>query len=169
MGAVTTLVAQLIQSLLDGLAPTSSCGILNDAQQYYIQHQDGRYAVVDANKQAAYLMQVSPSAASKFTASQKDCSVYGFCVDGVCMSRCEGCSSDSGDFETVKFQVTNSDAGYAQWNLTAMVSSDQLVYNFEVVDDQGYFLSYEQTPSGDQMTVATVLNANANYRLIAVK
>ncbi len=116
---VVELVPKLLAAILKGLVqgsspqPDDGCGVLKDGAQYYIQSVDGRFAVIDTNKKLAFLQDTSPSAASKFVAVQKNCNVYGFCSNGFCMSRCEGCTSDSGDFETVSFHPDNSDGGYS--------------------------------------------------------
>lgn len=156
------VVNGLVQGLL-GTAPTQSCGILNNGTQYYIQSTDGRFAVVDPVKQAAYMQQISSADASKFTAVQKDCNVYGFCTNGFCMSRCEGCTSDSGDFETVSFHETTSDFQYDQWNLTSVGEQ----YNLQVVDIK-YYLTIKSTSNGDQLTLLTNPDANSAFSLNAV-
>lgn len=162
---VVKIVPAVLQAIADGLDPTADCGVLKDGQQYYIQSRDGRFAVVDGNKQAAYMMQISASDASKFTAVQKSCDVYGLCINGFCMSRCEGCISDTEDFETVKFHINNSDGGYSQWKLTLVgYSVDGGAYNLQV-DDNSY-LTYKETPYGGQLTLSTELNDKTTFVLI---
>lgn len=160
---IVETVLNTVTQLIGGLVSQPNCGILKDGQQYYIQSADGRFAVVDGDKQAAYLMQVSASGASKFTVAQKNCTVYGFCVNGLCMSRCEGCTSDSTDFETVKFHETNSDGGYSQWNLSSVGSS----YNLQV--DNNNYLTYKTTPSGDQLTLSAESNDKTTFNVIIVQ
>lgn len=162
---VVNLVPQLLQAIVDGLThKPADCGILNNGQQYYVQSAGGRFAVVDGNKQAAYMMQIPASDSSKFTAVQKNCDVYGFCVNGFCMSRCQGCSSDSGDTETVKFHQANSDGGYSQWKLTSGAVGGP--YNLQV--DNNNYLTYKQTSNGDQLTLSSSSELGQKFRLVAV-
>lgn len=165
---IVGLVPAILQALADGFAPPSNgCGILNDGQLYYIQSTDGRYVVVDSN-QRAYL-QASASAATKFMAQQKDCDVYGFCAGGFCMSRCEGCTSDSQDFETISFHTTNSDGGYNKFKLNAIgYTSTRVKYTLQV-QDNSYYLAYKTTSNGDQITLSEVLNDKTTFQLIAVR
>lgn len=166
---VVTLVPKLLAAILSGLTQGSStqpgdCGVLKNGTEYYILSLDGRFAVVDTNKKLAFLQETSTSAASKFVAVEKSCNVFGFCANGFCMSRCEGCTSDSGDFETVSFHIDNSDGGYSQWTLTSSDVGGPYVLQ---ADNQNY-LSHKQIVSGDQLTLSAELNDNTIFGISSV-
>lgn len=168
---VVELVPKLLAAVLDGLAqglsPQSGetdCGVLKNGTQYNIQSADGRFAVVDTNKKLTFLQQIPASDASIFIAVEKSCNVFGLCVNGCCMSRCEGCTSDSNDFETVSFHLDNSDACYSQWTLNSSAVGGPYVLQ---VDNKDY-LTYKQTASGDQLTLSTELNEETIFSIILV-
>lgn len=100
--------------LKPNLSPNSvpDCGTLKNGKQYYLKSADGRYVVVDVSKKLGFMRDVPSTGASKFTAVKKDCTVYGLCVDGTCMS--SACPSDTHDFQSVRFQETNSDVASSQ-------------------------------------------------------
>lgn len=165
---VVAVVSNLLTALLSGLSPPpaagNDCFVLKNGTQYNIISADGRFAVVDTNKRLAFLQQVPASSASKFTAVAKSCNVFGFCVDGFCMSRCEGCTSDSGDFETVSFHQQNSDFGYSQWTLIASTAGGP--YAMQV--DNKSFLASKQTSAGDQLTLATDVSDKTIFNIVQV-
>lgn len=162
---VVKLVPELVVALLSGLAPPpAACGVLKNGTQYNIQSLDGRYAVVDVNKHLAFLKSVSAADASKFVAVQKTCDFYGLCVNGICMSRCAGCEPDTGDYQTVKFILDNSDGSYSQWNLTYSGGVVGNPYDLQV---DSFYLTYKTTPNGDdQLTLSNDIDDNSAFRVI---
>ncbi len=143
-------------------------GILEDGKQYYIKTTDGRFVVFDANKNLAFVEKVGINDASRFTAFQKSCNVYGLCVGGFCMSRCEQCSSDVDDFQTVKFFRPNSclDNVVTQFTLTSSTCGNG-TYSVQV--EGSNFLTYQQTDNGDQLTLCTDLNNDTLFEFIEVE
>lgn len=167
VGLVTKLLDAVLNGLAQGLSPQpgqTDCGVLKNGTQYNIQSADGRFAVVDTNKKLAFLQQIPASDASRFIAVEKSCNIFGLCVNGFCMSRCEGCTSDSNDFETVSFHINNSDGGYSQWILTSSTVGGPYVLQ---VDNKNY-LTYKQTASGGQLTLSTELNEGTIFNIILV-
>lgn len=67
-----------------------------------------------------------------FTAVQKSCNVYGLCVGGFCMSRCENCTSDTKDYQRVRFHITDSDRVFSQWTLTSSGGVSGGPYNLKI-------------------------------------
>ncbi len=148
------------------VVPADPCENLKNGKQYYLKSSDGRVAVLDTAKQLAFLKPSGATNASKFTATKVGCNLYGLCVDGACMSRCAGCRPDTGDVQSVKFHLTNSNEPYSRWTLVSAGSDGS--YNLKIDGDFGY-LTFKRTPSGDdQLTLTTTLSNETKFTFVEV-
>lgn len=145
--------------------PVTTCDVLKNGKNVFIKSIDGRYVVLDTTKQLAFIRQTLPSYASQFTVSKKSCNSYGLCVGSACMSRCSQCTSDIGDAQTVKFQLSNSDSALSRWTLTTTDGSVGGPYMLQA-DSNGY-LTYKKTTSGEeQLTLSTSLTATSLFNVV---
>lgn len=172
-----SLLAQSIVSIANHLSvggsckksPTTpppvvdKCKNLKEGKQYYLKTADGRFVVRDSAKQLGFVKSV----ASKFTATQVGCNLYGLCVDGFCMSRCDGCKSDTNEGQTVKFHLKNSNEPYSRWTFVPAGSAG--VYNLKIDGSFGY-LNYKKTSAGDyQVSLSTALSDENKFHFIEAK
>lgn len=139
-----------------------------DGKTYYIKSLDGKFAVLDKTKLLAFMRDVPMASASKFTAVKKSCNLYGLCVEGMCMSRCDSCKSDTGDVQTVRFHAKNSDNAYSQWTVEdAAVGGIGGPYTFKTDGGNGYLTS-KKTPNNDfQLTLSkAILPKDSIFELV---
>lgn len=143
------------------------CENLKNGTQYYLKTADGKFVVVDAFRQLGYILPTGSNTGSKFTATQLGCNLYGLCVDGFCMSRCMGCTSDIGEMQTVKFHLNNSDEPYSRWTFSSAGSDG--VYDLKIDEPYGY-LAYKKTTSGKyQLGLAKKLSNETKFQFVEAK
>lgn len=99
--------------------------------------------------------------------SKVGCNLYGLCVNGLCMSRCLACRSDTGDLHTVKFHLANSKEPYSRWQFNSVGSNGE--YSLKIDGSYG-FLVYNTTPRGDsQLTLSTQLSDRTKFQFVEVE
>lgn len=144
------------QSQFEFIEVVDNCGvILENGKQYYMRQSDFRYAVLDPIKNLAFMRAVPPTNASIFTAIQKSCNLYGFCIGSACMARCHNCASDTGDVQTVRFHVSDTNGPYSQWTLTSRVGEYGGPYSLTAEPEYGNLIYKTTLPAyEDQLTLA---------------
>lgn len=110
--------------------------MLKNAQQFYIQSSDGKFAIFDATKNVAYMKEISSTGASTFTAFQKDCNTDEFCSGNVCML-------DSGGFLTLNYYSNNQPS---RWTLTS--PGGDVAGPYYVRNSRFQYLTYKNTRGG---------------------
>lgn len=154
-------IAAQLAAFQQALDKRLNCGVLKNGKQYYLQSVNGSFKdgyvqasirAVDSERGATLTRQLER--ASKFTAVQKSCNVYGLCVRGLCMSRCEGCKTGTNEYQTVAFHVNDTTGSYSQWTLSPIGGVAGGPYNLK--SDIEQYLDYVRLQSG-----AAIVSLNA--------
>lgn len=167
---ILSSLANSIAKIADSLSAcqvVDKCESLKDGKQYYLQSNDGKFAVIDGAKLLGFVKQTDIKGASRLIAKKLGCNVFGLCSDNRCMSRCMGCPSETGDVQTVRFHLSDSNAPYSQWTLLPIGNNGE--FNLKIDGSYGY-LTYKKTAKGDyQLTLTTQLSDETKFRFVAVE
>lgn len=127
--------------------------ILEDGKAYFLKSVDGKFIVVDERKQLGFAKNIPMMYAAKFVASRKSYNVFGLCVEGYCMARCEGCQPDTNDHQSVKFHAQNSDKDFTQWTIEGDNKACVGPYTLKTDGENGYLTLKKTANNDDQLTL----------------
>jgi len=163
VGALIGAISELLTVISNANVPVQECNVLKTGNRYYLKGSDGQYAIVDAIRQQGFMN--SQTGGAIFTVVQKSCNVYSFSVNGMFMSRCEDCPSETGDFESVRFHLDTSTDPWSQWTVYSTnggTVGGQLYLKAE--ENYGYLIPKQTSDGENELTLTTTLTDTSKFQ-----